>query len=68
NALHTECFQQYCTPGEDCETTCVWCRAKWAVPQINDAGGSAGACVGTSEGDLNLGAVAGGSSHLPCRL
>ncbi|KAF8498353.1 hypothetical protein JB92DRAFT_2795532 [Gautieria morchelliformis] len=56
NALHTECFQQWARTARP--LTCVWCRAKWAVPQ-NDAGSSAGACVGTSEGYLNLGAVAG---------
>ena len=38
--------------------TCVWCRAKWVVAE-NLASSSTGAGVGSNEGYLNLGIVAG---------
>jgi len=72
NALHTECFNQcrflsheissyrkHLTGARTAKPlTCVWCRAKWAVV-ASAAGGNVTSGPSTSEGYLNLGAVAG---------
>ncbi|KAI0664601.1 hypothetical protein C8Q70DRAFT_1987 [Cubamyces menziesii] len=55
NGLHKECFQQWANTALG-NVTCVFCRAKWTLPASAGAGRAA---ARSTEGYLNLAAVAG---------